>query len=108
MCIVIALKKACFQSNPEVDAMTNSQIIEKIAVSLYGETAVAHMLEEGVEIPLHTLKGWEARGEYKVKKGESGIETRLWKKKSTKGDEVEFYLTKAYLFSKEQVERIEE
>lgn len=107
MCMDMTLKKVCSPSDLEVDAMTNAQIIANIAVSLYGEAAVADMIENGVDIPLHTMKGWESRGEYKVKKGEHGIETKLWKrKKNTEDDGKEFYLAKAFLFSKEQVEKI--
>lgn len=95
--------------------MTNQQIIADIAISIYGEDAVTSMINNGEDIPLHTLKGWTARGDYKVKKGEHGIETRLWKKRkkreNTETDEEsdgEFYLTKAFLFRREQVETLEE
>ena len=59
--------------------MTNEQIIQEIAIQVYGEDAVMEMLEEGIEIPLHTVQGWASRGPYKIKKGEHGIEIRLWK-----------------------------
>lgn len=98
--------------------MTNEQIIAEIAMTIYGEEAVKKMIESGTDIPLHTVKGWEARGEYRVKKGEHGIETRLWKKrkkKETSTDEEEnidekrdFYLAKSYLFTHEQVEKRKE
>ncbi len=95
--------------------MTNKQIIADIAVSIYGEDVVMTMIDSGEDIPLHTLKGWEARGPYKVKKGEHGIETRLWKKRKKKKNEEtdeesdsDFYLTKAFLFRKDQIEIIEE
>ena len=61
--------------------MTNEQIIADIAMTIYGEDAVIQMLEEGIEIPLHTVQGWAARGPYRVKKNEHGIECRLWKKR---------------------------
>lgn len=94
--------------------MTNQQIIEDIAVNLYGFDAVCQMIEYEGEIPLHTALGWRARGPYRVKKGEKGIETRLWKKRRAsgpgsddqEGQKAEFYLSKAYLFGKEQVEII--
>ena len=83
------------------------------------------MSEAGKEIPLHTLQGWAVRGKkigktIKIKKGEHGIETRLWKKKDknakNEDDSVdeqdllhkEFYLAKAYLFRLDQVEIISE
>ncbi len=47
------------------------------------------------------------------RKGERGIECKLWKKKTSKKDDEDketsenedFYLTKSYLFSKDQVEK---
>lgn len=103
--------------------MTNEQIIADIAMTIYGEDAVMEMLENGEEIPLHTVQGWASRGPYKVKKGEHGLECRLWKKKKNKksdedpGDtnnEVDkdnlsnrsFCLCKSYLFRADQVEII--
>ena len=64
--------------------------------------------------PLHTFQKWKDMG-FKVKKGEHAVTcTKLWKPKSkkytdTNGEEkVEnnFFLTKAYLFKLNQVERI--
>lgn len=91
--------------------MTNEQIIAEIAETIYGTDAVMMMLEKGMDIPLHTLKGWAERGPYRVRKGEHGIETRLWKKRkpSSDNDQSEdggFYLAKAYLFRIDQVDRI--
>ena len=90
--------------------MTNSQIIEGVARSIYGNEAVDSMISSGTEIPLHTVQGWNARGSYRVKKGEHGVETKLWKKKKPKdtddGDiDQGFYLAKAYLFTINQVEK---
>ncbi len=97
------------------DFVTNEQIIADIALSIYGEDAVTTMLKKGEDIPLHTLKGWMARGNYKVKKGEHGIETRLWKKRKKRENaetdeesDGEFYLTKAFLFRKDQIEIVKE
>ena len=98
--------------------MTNEQIIADIATLIYGEEAVSAMIENGEDIPLHTVKGWEARGPYRIKKGEHGIETRLWKKRKKKNgssDEEpseeaslnrDFYMAKAFLFRKDQIELI--
>ena len=98
--------------------MTNQQIIEDIAKTIYGEDAVAKMVASGEEIPLHTLKGWQSRGAYRIKKGEHGIETRLWKKRTNIAAESndpdsekrnpDFYKAKAYLFSIEQVEKLDQ
>jgi len=95
--------------------MTNTQIIEDIAREIYGEETVEKILKEGMEIPLHTFKGWAARGPFRVKKGEHGIETRLWKKKRGKETEKneehpedgDFVLVKSYLFRADQIEKVQ-
>ncbi len=107
--------------------MNNEQIIQQIAAQIYGEDKVAEMLLSGQEIPLHTLKGWNQRKcrtgyRYKVKKGEHGIECRLWKKKKKKDkdqtentennedkpDNRDFYLCKSFLFAENQVEEVKQ
>lgn len=107
--------------------MTNEQIIADIAATIYGEDAVMEMIENGDDIPLHTIKGWDEVGKrkgvkYKVRKGEHGIECRLWKKKKVgscekeKSDEQEseipsnrdFYMCKSFLFRGDQVELVAE
>ncbi len=97
--------------------MSNEEIIYKIAEEIYGEDALISLLEKGHEIPLHTLKGWEIR-HFRVREGEHGIETRLWKRKKRKNDVPDedtsgqapegrdFYLAKAFLFREDQVEPI--
>lgn len=105
--------------------MNNEQIIAEIAVQIYGEEAVRKMLENGTEIPLHTVQGWKLRsgGKLKIKKGEHGIACRLWKKKNCKKSEEtkedskdtdegnptdrDFYLCKSYLFRADQVEEVQ-
>lgn len=87
--------------------MNNQQIIADIAVTIYGQEYVTNMAKNGQEIPLHTARGWYDRG-YMIKRGEHGIETRLWKrKKAVDGEETKetYYKTKAYLFTMAQVER---
>ena len=86
--------------------MTNEQIIADAAVSagLYTSEEIKEFIDDGKDIPLHTVSGWSARGEYRIKPGEHGIETRLWKKRKDEG----FYLSKAYLFSENQVELLKE
>ncbi len=93
--------------------MTNEQIIAEAAISIYGEEKVRQMVESGMEIPLHTALGWRMRGPYRVKDGEFGVMTKLWKMRKcndTDGisDKQEFYLSKAILFSEEQVEKVED
>ncbi len=92
--------------------MTNEQIILEAAIIIYGQDAVMEMLANGKEIPLHTIAGWRARGNYRVIKGEHGYECRLWKKrkvKSVEGDPYEeFYKAKAFLFTETQVELVDE
>ncbi len=96
--------------------MTNQQIIEDVVTSMYGPDAVAAMISDFGEIPYHTALGWRLRGPYKIKEGEKGIETRLWKKRKRASDlgtgeptdqKEAFYLSKAYLFSWDQVERVD-
>lgn len=85
--------------------MTNQEIIEKEKM----------MLGMSVIEPLHTFAKWKSLG-FKVKKGEHAVcQTKLWKRKGKKvetdeNEEIEinnFYMTKAYLFTLKQVERIE-
>ena len=89
--------------------MTNEQIIAEIAASIYGPDEIANMIKDGGEIPLHTALGWRLRGPYKVKEGEKGIETKLWKRRKSSSEEQKdlFYLSKAYLFRREQMEIVE-
>ena len=110
--------------------MTNEQIIlnarynllEAGALQATGRT-LETKTENGIitQIPepeeIHTFTGWLAHG-YRVKKGEHAISAfQIWKykKKSNKKDDEEtaeaddsfMFLTKAFFFSPEQVERIE-
>ena len=90
--------------------MNNEQIIAHIAIESGYLTPerVEELINDGQEIPLHTLQGWAHRG-FDIKKGEHGIEARIWRKrdKNKKEDnEVEnrdFYLTKAFLFTADQI-----
>ncbi len=100
--------------------MTNLEIIcnEAIINGIYTAEEIEDMLAQGIEPALHTYTGWRARGKV-VRHGEKGIETKLWKKRSTKktgeqdtDDENEqvnesFYLAKAFLFCEAQVDDIE-
>ena len=92
--------------------MTNEQIIANAAVSFYGKEAVARMLADGREIPMHTAKGWTDRG-LRVKAGERGLEVKLWRRKDgnpQNGDAEgaakagEFFKARAFLFRADQVE----
>ena len=98
--------------------MNNEQIIFEIALQELGEEFVMQLLDEGREIPLHTLQGWrKRRGDVKIRKGEKGISCKLWKKKEKKlkrEDNIEsqkksfqneYYLCTAYLFREEQLEQ---
>ena len=91
--------------------MTNENIIIATALkhNIYTEEQIKEMLEEKGQIDLHTLIGWKKLSppnyEYRIKHGQKGIETKLWRRKTEKDDTKEtYFLTKAYLFSKEQVE----
>lgn len=100
--------------------MTNTQIIinEALANGLYTKEQIEEILASGHMIPLHTFQAWKSAG-YVVKKGEHArITTRLWKftnkaKKSADAkentDDTEndhYYLSKAFLFTADQVEKI--
>lgn len=106
--------------------MNNEQLIVNIAMEagLYTEDEIENFLKTYGEIPLHSLQGWKQRSpagyEYRVKKGEHGIETRLWKKRKRKlldenSDENisksevtsrDFYLAKTFLFDESQIELV--
>lgn len=99
--------------------MNNEQIIAQVASSIWGEDAVRDMIMSGKDIPLHTVQGWKARGNFYVRKGEHGLQARLWKRKKggkapdggEPGDDPAsggFYLTKAYLFTEDQMVKVEE
>lgn len=85
------------------------------------EIIMAEMVTRNITEELHTFNKWKSLG-YKVRKGEHGIETRLWKYNNKKKEEAPedsdeetkkkyksgFYLAKSYLFKQSQVEKIEE
>lgn len=97
--------------------MTNQEILQGLAVSIWGEKAVENMINNGKDIPLHTVKHWQKMN-FAIKRGEKGIETRLWrrrKRKDVPDDETEhvptngdYYLCKAFVFRGDQVTKIEE
>ena len=82
--------------------MKNEEIIARAAIQmgLLTEEEAKKLIDEGKEIPLHTLQGWKYRGDYQVKEGERPV--KLWKKKEDGG----FYLAKARLYSEKQLIRI--
>lgn len=84
--------------------MKNQEIIAKAAVQIGLLTAVEaeKRLQNGEDIPLHTIQGWRLRGNYKVKDDAEPIEAKLWKKQ----EDGRFYLAKAYLYSEEQVQKM--
>lgn len=89
--------------------MTNAEII------------LTEQITRGITEELHTFSKWKSLG-FKVKAGEHGIETRLWKYNKKHKEEVPddadeetkkkyrsgFYLAKSYLFKRSQVEEIKE
>ena len=84
--------------------MKNQEIIAAAAVSagVLTQQEADGLMSAGADIPFHTAQGWKMKGEYKVREGEQGTEVKLWKKKDGGG----FYLAKAFLYSKDQVEII--
>lgn len=85
--------------------MKNQEIIAKAAIKIGLLTVeeAERRLRNGEDIPLHTIQGWRLRGNYKVKDDAEPVEVKLWKKQ----EDERFYLAKAYLYSEEQVQRIE-
>lgn len=84
--------------------MKNQEIIAAAAVSagVLTQQEADGLMSAGADIPFHTAQGWKMKGEYKVREGEQGTKVKLWKKKDGGG----FYLAKAFLYSKDQVEII--
>ncbi len=97
--------------------MNNTEIINNVAAAIYGREEVMEMVAQGIEPPVHTALGWKIRGNYRIKDGVVGIDVKLWKKrKRVPGTEEEtadeekdsFYLSKATLYCREQVELVEQ
>ena len=95
--------------------MTNQDLIIATALeyNLYTKEEIEQIINEKGELSLHTLIGWQQRSpagyEYRIKKGEHGLATKLWKKKKSKKDDIDsdtYYLVKSYLFTEQQVELI--
>lgn len=103
--------------------MSNEQIIAKtaIAAGLFTEEEILDYMTKEQDVPLHSVMGWKMRSpkgyEYRIKKGEHGLECRLWQKRKHKDKPEEdygkdnkklhdFYLVKTYLFDKSQVEMV--
>ena len=84
--------------------MKNQEIIATAAVSagVLTQQEADGLMSAGADIPFHTAQGWKMKGEYKVREGEQGTEVKIWKKKDGGG----FYLAKAFLYSRNQVEVI--
>lgn len=84
--------------------MKNQEIIAKAAISigLLSAKEAEKRLQNGEDIPLHTIQGWRLRGDYKVKDGVKPFEVKLWKKQ----EDSRFYLARAYLYSEEQVQKV--
>ena len=89
--------------------MSSNQTIiieEGIKNGIFSETEADLMMINGQDIPLHTYSGWVELGKA-PRKGEHGIQTRLWKK-TQKEDQEMYVLVKSFLFSEAQVEDINE
>ena len=98
--------------------MTNFQLIANAAVQegLYTQDEALAILAEQGELPLHTFKEWQNRG-YTVRKGEHAkLTAQIWRfkgkgkaKEVSEDDEQnrrDFYMTTAFFFTADQVERI--
>ena len=99
--------------------MTNFELITGAAIAegIYTEQEIVELIKQTGDLPLHTFAEWKRMG-YRVKKGEHAKMTCfIWKwsdkQKAVEqedGNEVEidashFYKTKAFFFTKEQVEK---
>jgi hypothetical protein len=99
--------------------MTNEQIIANSAVAagIFTQEEAEAYFSHGMRLPIHTFAEWKSCG-YMVKKGEhAALTVSIWKPKTSKkkdeknveADKEEnsgFFLTTAYLFTKQQVEAI--
>lgn len=99
--------------------MTNEQIIANSAVAagIFTQEEAEAYFSHGMRLPIHTFAEWKNHG-YMVKKGEhAALTVSIWKPKTSKkkdeknveADKEEnsgFFLTTAYLFTKQQVEAI--
>jgi hypothetical protein len=83
--------------------MKNDEIIENIARELYGDAQVDAILQKGAEIPLHVIQIWRKKG-FRVRKNEKGVACKLWRRRKGEKNDCQYYLSKAFLFSREQVE----
>ena len=112
------INRGAKQKKERNQTMTNLQIIasEAIANNIYTEQEVEKIIGAGYRLPIHTFAEWKRMG-YIVRKGEHAtITTRLWKftnKKQDAADDADgnqepdhYYLAKAFLFTKDQVEKI--
>lgn len=98
--------------------MSNEEIIVKSAISagIFSEEEAAAYIMNGLRLPIHTFAEWKNNG-YIVKKGEhAALTVSIWKPKTRKQKDEKtvdakeensgFFLTTAYLFTKQQVEAI--
>lgn len=97
--------------------MTNIEIIleNAIANNIFTEEQITTFLKETGDLPLHTFNEWRKMG-YIVKKGEKAAMTcDIWRMTNYKKDESKeeqeekenhFYMKKAFFFTFEQVEKI--
>lgn len=85
--------------------MTNIQRICEAAIlsGVYTPEEIQQMLENDIEIPLHTKSRWRKKG-MKVREGAEGITTKLWLKK---GKEDKYYLVDVILYSEDMVDTYE-
>lgn len=98
--------------------MTNEQIIANSAVAagIFTQEEAEAYFSHGMRLPIHTFAEWKNHG-YMVKKGEhAALTVSIWKPKTSKKKDEKtvdakeensgFFLTTAYLFTKQQVEAI--
>lgn len=92
--------------------MTNEMIIAQAVVEsgLMTKETVDAYFSAGYRLPVHTYSEWKRLG-YQVKKGEKAkLKILLWKHSSKKNaddkDETHMFMSNAYMFTFEQVEKM--
>ena len=95
--------------------MTNEDIIytEAIDNEIYTKDQADALIKAGKDLGIHTYQVWKSIG-YQVKKGQKAkIKTNLWRYREERTDkdgtvvkQAGYYMTKSYLFTKDQVEKI--
>lgn len=77
--------------------------IAAVKADLYTAEEAKKILESNQQFDLHTLSRWNQIGHFKLKDGEVGIPTKLWRKKENGG----FFLVQVILYARNQLIEVE-